>query len=108
MKRLFITGISGCIGHYVADELMRYADYELFFLVRNPQKLQFDLSAFPHAHIVEGDMSRIEEHEELLKSMDVAVLIATSWGDPKESFEINVVLGSGQTRFCLLFLVLSL
>ncbi|MFM7577798.1 MAG: NAD(P)-dependent oxidoreductase, partial [Microcystaceae cyanobacterium] len=35
-KRLFITGISGCIGHYLADLLIEQTDYELFLLVRNP------------------------------------------------------------------------
>lgn len=91
MKRLFVTGISGCIGHYLADELLDRQDYELFLLVRNPQKLKFDVQAHPHLHLVTGDLTTIEAHADLLKTMDGAVLIATSWGDPYESYEINVV-----------------
>jgi nucleoside-diphosphate-sugar epimerase len=91
MKRLFITGISGCIGHYLADELMERTDYELFLLVRNPEKLKFDRHNHPHLHLVNGDLTNIEAQADLLKTIDCAILIATSWGDPQESYEINVV-----------------
>ncbi|MFN9174927.1 MAG: NAD-dependent epimerase/dehydratase family protein [Synechocystis sp.] len=91
MKRLFITGISGCIGHYLADELIHRSDYELFLLVRDPAKLNFDVQARPNIHLVAGDLTGIEAQADLLKTIDCAILIATSWGDPQESYEINVV-----------------
>lgn len=91
MKRLFITGISGCIGHYLADELIGQTDYELFLLVRNPDKLNFDVQNHPHIHLIMGDLTGIEAHADLLKTIDCAILIATSWGDPHESYDINVV-----------------
>ncbi|MEB3160682.1 MAG: NAD(P)-dependent oxidoreductase [Synechocystis sp.] len=91
MKRLFITGISGCIGHYLADELIQRRDYELFLLVRNPDKLQFDVHDRPNIHFVIGDLMGIDAHADLLKTIDCAILIATSWGDRQESYDINVV-----------------
>ncbi len=36
-------------------------------------------------------MREIEKYSDLLKTIDTAVLIATSWGDPTETYEINVV-----------------
>ncbi len=89
-KRLFITGISGCIGHYLADLLIAQTDYELFLLVRNPAKLQFDPQARPGIHLLIGDMDHLEPYQDLLKTIDVAVLIATSWGDPEETYRTNV------------------
>jgi len=35
MKKIFLTGVSGCIGHYIAEILLENPDYELYFLVRN-------------------------------------------------------------------------
>jgi nucleoside-diphosphate-sugar epimerase len=91
MKRIFITGASGCIGHYMTEELIENTDYELYLLVRNPDRLQFDYRSRQGIHILIGDMSRIEEHSELLKNINVAILAATAWGGKEETHDINVV-----------------
>lgn len=92
MKRIFITGASGCIGHYMTEELIQNTNHELYLLVRNPDKLQFDYQARPGIHILPGDMSRIEEYSSLLfQDINVAILAATAWGGKKETYDINVV-----------------
>ena len=91
MNRIFVTGASGCIGHYVCEALIRDTDHELYLLVRNPDKLQFDYRSRPGIHILEGDMSRIEEYRDLLGEIEVAILAATAWGGKEETYEINVV-----------------
>jgi nucleoside-diphosphate-sugar epimerase len=90
MKRIFVTGASGCIGHYLAETLIRETDHELFFLVRNPDKLKFDYRSRPNIHILSGDMKEIEKYGDLLKTIDIAILVATSWGGAEETYEINV------------------
>ena len=92
MKRIFITGASGCIGHYMTEALIQNTNHELYLLVRNPDKLQFDYHARPGIHILQGDMSRIEEYSDLLlKEINVAILAATAWGGQGETYDINVV-----------------
>lgn len=91
MKRIFITGASGCIGHYMTEELIQNTNYELYLLVRNPDSLQFDYRSRQGIHILVGDMSRIEEHNDLLKNINVAILAATAWGGEEETYKINVV-----------------
>lgn len=92
MKRIFMTGASGCIGHYIAENLIQNTDHELFLLVRNPDKLQFDYQSRPGIHIIQGDLRNIEEQKELLHNqIDVAILVATAWGGAAEAQEINVV-----------------
>ena len=92
MKRIFITGASGCIGHYMTEALIQNTDHELYLLVRNPDKLQFNCNARPGIHILQGDMSRIEEYSDLLlKDINVAILAATAWGGQGETYDINVV-----------------
>jgi nucleoside-diphosphate-sugar epimerase len=89
-KRIFITGASGCIGHYIVDALIRETNHDLFLLVRDPQKLQFDYNFRPGITIIQGDMREIEQVGRLLKTIDCAILIATSWGGTEETQDINV------------------
>jgi nucleoside-diphosphate-sugar epimerase len=90
-KRIFITGASGCIGHYIADLLIRETTHDLFLFVRDPQKLKFDYNARPGVTVVQGDMRDVEQVGRLLKTMDSAILAATSWGGVLETQDINVV-----------------
>ncbi|MFN6274782.1 MAG: NAD-dependent epimerase/dehydratase family protein, partial [Microcystis sp.] len=91
MKKIFLTGVSGCIGNYIAEILLENPDYELYFLVRNPEKLKFTYQGRSNVHILLGDMENIGVYADLLKTMNIAVLIATSWGGEEESYQINVV-----------------
>jgi len=88
--RIFITGGSGCIGHYVAEDLINNTNHELFFLVRNPAKIQFNPDARSRIHILTGDLEAIHQFRDLLKTIDVAILAATIWGGKAETFRINV------------------
>lgn len=92
MKRIFITGASGCIGHYMTEALIQNTNHELYLLVRNPDKLQFDYKTRSGIHILQGDMCRIEEYSDLLlKDINIAILAATAWGGRGETYDINVV-----------------
>ncbi len=89
-KRIFVTGTSGCIGHYVVEALIQETKHELFLLVRNPDKLKFDYRARPGITILQADLREIDQFSELLKTIDCAVLIATAWGGVQEVYDINV------------------
>lgn len=91
MQRIFITGASGCIGHYLTEALIDRTSHELYLLVRNPDKLKFDYHARPGIHILQGDMGRIGEYSDLLKEINFAILAATAWGGKEETYDINVV-----------------
>lgn len=88
--RIFITGASGCIGHYLVETLIENTGHELFLMMRNPAKLQVPTDQRPGVTLLQGDMRGVAQYADLLKTMDTAILVATSWGDPQESYEINV------------------
>jgi len=88
--RIFITGGSGCIGHYIAEQLIEQTNHELFFLVRNPNKIQFNYKARSGINLIQGDLANIDQFQALLKTINVAILAATIWGGKEESFQINV------------------
>ncbi|MEB3219368.1 MAG: NAD(P)-dependent oxidoreductase [Nostocales cyanobacterium 94392] len=89
-KRILVTGASGCIGHYISELLIKETEHELYLLVRNPDKLKVDTQARAGIHVLQGDMQKIFDFAELLKTIDVAVLTATAWGGTG-TFDINVV-----------------
>ncbi|MGF1479409.1 MAG: NAD-dependent epimerase/dehydratase family protein [Cyanophyceae cyanobacterium] len=89
MKRIFLTGASGCIGHYIAEALIEETEHELFLLVRNPAKLQFEYRSRPGVTVLQGDLREIEKFGNLLKTVNVAILAATAWGGT-ETREVNV------------------
>ncbi|MBC6422805.1 MAG: NAD(P)-dependent oxidoreductase [Hormoscilla sp. SP12CHS1] len=88
-KRIFMTGASGCIGHYIAQSMIQETEYDLYLLVRNQEKLQFDYK-HPCVTILQADMREIDRFRDILETIDVAVLVATAWGGPQEVFEVNV------------------
>lgn len=85
-----MTGASGCIGHYIAEALIQETEHDLFFLVRDPSKLKFDYESRPGITILQSDLRQIEHFGDLLKTMDVAILVATAWGG-QECFDVNVI-----------------
>ena len=88
--RIFMTGASGCIGHYLVETLIKNTDHELFLLMRNPAKLKVPTDQRAGVQVLKGDLREIGQFADLLKTIDTAILAATSWGDPQESYEINV------------------
>ena len=87
MDSIFITGASGCVGHYLVDQLS--PDYHLYLLVRNPDRLKFNPSERKNITIIQGDLEYISEQTELLRKMDYCIHVATVWGG-EQTERINV------------------
>ncbi|MGC9503108.1 NAD-dependent epimerase/dehydratase family protein [Baaleninema sp.] len=101
MKRVFLTGASGCVGHYIAETLIAQTDCELYMLVRDPAKLRVDIDARPGIHVIRGDLRDIHQYKELLSTVHCAILAAAAWGGQQETFDINV------TKTCMLMHLLN-
>lgn len=86
--RVLVTGASGCIGHYISEALIQETDHELFLVVRNPDKLKLELR--PGVHMVTANLRDLESLQELLPTINQAILTATVWGGPEETFDLNV------------------
>ena len=92
MKNIFITGASGCIGHYIVESLLKDTEDFLYLLVRNPHRLQFEWQNNPRIKVLQGNLQEIAVYKDLLQTkINVAILAATSWGGAAESYDINVV-----------------
>lgn len=89
-EKIFITGASGCIGHYIIDQFLYDPNYELHLLLRNSNRLKFDYTKYPQIKIHEGDIKTIENQKEILNQMHYVIHTATAWGDSDYSNFINV------------------
>ncbi len=87
---IFITGISGSVGHYLFDLLSADPKYHLYLLLRDKTKLKRDLSNNPNITIVEDNLRNVYKRTELFKQMDYVILIATSWGGYRDPWKVNV------------------
>ncbi|MEO1132414.1 MAG: NAD(P)-dependent oxidoreductase [Cyanobacteria bacterium J06639_1] len=91
MRNIFITGASGCIGHYVVATSIERSSDRLFLLMRDPTKLQFRPDP-ERVTIVPGDLENIIKHSDLLRRMDAVVHLATAWGHPNVDVEATLQL----------------
>ncbi|NDJ18888.1 NAD-dependent epimerase/dehydratase family protein [Myxacorys almedinensis] len=89
-KRIFVTGASGCIGHYIVESLIQNTTHELFLLVRQADKLKIDVYARPGVTVLQADVRDVEQYRDLLQTIDCAVVAHTDWGGEHVD-EINVV-----------------
>jgi nucleoside-diphosphate-sugar epimerase len=86
-----MTGASGCIGHYILELLLESDRYELFLLLRHPEKLRLPIQDNPRVHILHGGLENVAPFAGLLATVDIAVLTAAAWGgDPGYVDAINV------------------
>lgn len=90
IKRIFITGASGCIGQYITETLIQNTQHELYLLVRNPDKLKIPIDARPGIHVLSADLRSIDRFADILKTIDCAILTAAAWGGFQDCLDINV------------------
>lgn len=86
--RVLITGISGCVGHYLYDELIADPRYELTLVVRDPRKLRFRVDP-RRVRIVHADVCDLARYAHLAREMDHLIYLAAAWGEPV-SYEVNL------------------
>lgn len=83
-RRLLITGASGCVGHYLVEELLRETDDELVLLLRDPDRLRVAPEAQPRVTVHRTDLADSEPlPANAICGVDGAVLLAASWGGPQ-------------------------
>ncbi|MFC1752483.1 NAD-dependent epimerase/dehydratase family protein [Thermoproteota archaeon] len=99
-QKIFVTGASGCIGHYIIEQLINRPATELHLLLRNPARLLFDYKSYPNLHIHIGNLEKIEAQEQTIKNMDYLIHIATDWSNSDYAHLLNVVKTHKMFDYC--------
>jgi len=74
------------VGHYLFDHLAYGQDYELYLLLRSPEKVFFPLD-LPNIHVIKDEFSNIEKYRPVLEQMDYAVNLIADWGNTYGNYE---------------------
>lgn len=85
--RVWVTGPTGCIGHYVIQELLQFSNIEIHILARNPQAL---LLSDPRIVIHKGNLDNLQPFAETLAQMTHIIHIATTWAGYEHCRKINI------------------
>ena len=90
VKKVFITGASGCVGHYVLDHFLDRKDCEVHLLLREGSQLKINLDRYPHIYRHNSNLEHIEELKELLFEMTHVMHIATDWSNSDYARKLNM------------------
>lgn len=88
--KIFITGISGSVGHYLFDLLADDPRYHLYLLLRDKSRLKRNIENSKNITVVEDNLRTVYKRKEMLRQMDYVILIATSWGGFRDPWKVNV------------------
>ncbi|MAQ64433.1 MAG: hypothetical protein CL503_03955 [Actinobacteria bacterium] len=90
VENVFITGATGCVGHYLIRECLKNPNLHIHVLVRKPEKLKFSEDDFKRITVHIGDFKQIEKYTEIIKEMDYIIHSVTEWWGTEQTIEVNV------------------
>lgn len=79
--RVFVTGGTGFIGHYVVKALLERG-HEVVVATRHPNKVP-SLCVNPHVSFVQASLTDFDKMGEGLKGCDACIHIALGWARPR-------------------------
>lgn len=89
-NKIFITGATGVVGHYLLNRLLPTASDHYHLLVRSPDKFPQHYQQHPNVSIHQGALDTIEQHKTIIEDCDKLIHIATAWHDDDYATFINV------------------
>jgi len=99
-KHVFITGASGCVGHYVIDQFIDNPNYHLHLLARDPSRFRFNVNDYQNVTVHIGDMERIEQLEDVVRKANYVIHIFTDWSDGDYASLLNVEKTHTMFSYC--------
>lgn len=89
-QHVFITGASGCVGHYLINECLQQPNLQIHVLVRYPKKLKFSKKDFERITVHNGDFKQIERLKDVVFQMDYIIHCVTEWFGEEQTQLVNV------------------
>jgi nucleoside-diphosphate-sugar epimerase len=90
IEHVFITGATGCVGHYLIKECLKNPQLHVHVLVRKPEKLKFSEEDKKRISAHLGDFKQIENHSDVISKMDYIIHSVTEWWGEEQTMQVNV------------------
>lgn len=89
MKRLFVTGASGFIGHHLLRRLSPDQYQRVYCLTRSEPPLE--ISQMENVEVIRGSLTDVERYREILEQVDAVIHLAAVTGKarPDAYFRVN-------------------
>jgi nucleoside-diphosphate-sugar epimerase len=88
--RIFLTGATGSLGHYLADELLEHSSHELVVFARDPSRLHVAMDHRLRVSFHRADLRDRVSLGDVPGPLDAAVLAATAWGPEPDATAVNI------------------
>ena len=80
-EQIFVTGSTGCIGHYTLVQLRKsFPNAHLHVMARKVERFKIDIENWSNVTLHIGGMDDIGKFKDVLKNIDYLIHIATVWG----------------------------
>lgn len=79
LRRVFVTGATGCIAHYVLEELLKEPLIEIHLAARKKERFKIDIDQYETVYFHEYNMEDPQLNKDILSKCHVIIHIATSW-----------------------------
>ncbi|MBF2054607.1 MAG: NAD(P)-dependent oxidoreductase [Candidatus Sericytochromatia bacterium] len=89
MKRVLLTGATGCLGSYLLAELLAQTDCQITVWVRQPERLWPVWRQHPRVRLRVGDLCQASLQKDLFRHFDALIHPAVAWGGA-QTFSLNV------------------
>jgi len=90
VEHVFITGASGCVGHYLLDACLAVEHLHIHVLVRHPERLAMFSDRMDRITIHQGDFRDIARFEPIVKTMHYIIHTLTEWWGYEQTQDVNV------------------
>lgn len=89
LTTVFVTGSTGCVGHYVIESLLRDPNVRILALARKPETIFSKFLNHPQVELIQGNLLDMAPWRARLEEADVMVHIATSWHPSGKADQVN-------------------
>ena len=83
-KRVFVTGATGCVGHYVLDELRKQPNVEIHLAARSKKRMKVNIDEYEDVFFHEHDLEHPEKNKDIIFTCHIIIHIATTWRNNRE------------------------
>jgi len=87
---LLITGASGCVGHYITEQLVASQAYDIHLFIRPSSRLWWDPSAHEHVTVHYGNMDDLSGLRDLMPHIEYIMHVFTDWSNSPYATFLNV------------------